>query len=89
MTELTLGQIVAGIAIITALISFYKLIVSGVDKTFEKHLMPLNDKMNKIDDKVNMLSDCIYQMLDHMQTNNNTGQMKRCLDEYNKWNREH
>lgn len=27
--------------------------------------------------------DMVYQMLDHMATNNNTGEMKRALDEYN------
>lgn len=27
--------------------------------------------------------DMIYQILDHLATNNNTGEMKRALDEYN------
>ena len=27
--------------------------------------------------------DMIYQMLDHLATNNNTGGMKKCLDDYN------
>jgi len=27
--------------------------------------------------------DMVYQMLDHMATNNNSGEMKRALDEYN------
>lgn len=27
--------------------------------------------------------DMIYQMLDHLATNNNSGEMKRALDEYN------
>lgn len=31
--------------------------------------------------------DMIYQMLDHMSSNNNTGQMKRALDEYNEYYR--
>lgn len=29
--------------------------------------------------------DMIYQMLDHLATNNNSGQMKRALDEYNSY----
>lgn len=33
-----------------------------------------NDKQN---------GDMIYQMLDHLATNNNSGEMKRALDEYN------
>ena len=35
-----------------------------------------------------MNSDMIYQMLDHLATNNNTGEMKRALDQYNKHFRE-
>lgn len=35
----------------------------------------------KDNDKVN--GDMIYQMLDHLATNNNTGEMKRALNEYN------
>lgn len=35
----------------------------------------------KQNDKIN--GDMIYQMLDHLSSNNNTGQMKRALDEYN------
>lgn len=30
-----------------------------------------------------MNSDMIYQILDHLATNNNTGEMKRALDDYN------
>lgn len=29
--------------------------------------------------------DMIYQMLDHLSTNNNTGEMKRALDQYNNY----
>lgn len=35
-----------------------------------------------------MNSDMIYQILDHLATNNNTGEMKRALDQYNKHFRE-
>lgn len=35
----------------------------------------------KDNDKAN--GDMIYQMLDHLATNNNTGEMKRALNEYN------
>lgn len=40
----------------------------------------------KSNDKAN--GDMIYQMLDHLATNNNTGEMKRALDQYNKHFRE-
>lgn len=36
----------------------------------------------KENDKAN--GDMIYQMLDHLATDNNTGEMKRALNEYNK-----
>ena len=29
--------------------------------------------------------DMIYQMLDHLATNNNTGEMKRALNQYNEY----
>ena len=32
-------------------------------------------------------SDMVYQILDHMATSNNTGQMKRCLEQYNEYYR--
>lgn len=35
------------------------------------------------------MSDIVYQMLDHMATNNNTGNMKRCLEAYVKFNIHH
>lgn len=40
----------------------------------------------KSNDKAN--GDMIYQILDHLATNNNTGEMKRALDQYNKHFRE-
>lgn len=37
----------------------------------------------KDNDKIN--GDMIYQMLDHLASNNNTGQMKRALNQYNEY----
>ena len=37
----------------------------------------------KENDKKN--GDMIYQMLDHLATNNNTGEMKRALNDYNSY----
>ena len=37
----------------------------------------------KKNDEVN--GDMIYQMLDHLASNNNTGQMKRALNQYNEY----
>jgi len=37
----------------------------------------------KKNDQVN--GDMIYQMLDHLATNNNTGEMKRALNKYNEY----
>ena len=37
----------------------------------------------KKNDEVN--GDMIYQMLDHLSTNNNSGQMKRALNDYNSY----
>ena len=40
------------------------------------HTLKENDKKN---------GDMIYQMLDHLASNNNSGEMKRALDQYNEY----
>lgn len=80
MNDITLGQIVMGIGTVTALWVFADKVLKGIDSMFNKHLEPLTKD-------VEMLKDITYQMLDHMATNNNTGGMKKALDEYNRYNR--
>ena len=80
MNDITIGQIVTVIGVITALWVFAEKVLKGIDSMFNKHLEPLNKD-------VEMLKDITYQMLDHMATNNNTGGMKKALDEYNRYNR--
>lgn len=40
------------------------------------HTLKQNDEKN---------GDMIYQMLDHLATNNNSGEMKRALNDYNQY----
>ena len=80
MNDITLGQVVIAIGTITALWVFAEKVLKGIEGMFTKHLAPLTSDME-------MLKDITYQMLDHMATNNNTGGMKKVLDEYNRYNR--
>lgn len=52
-----------------------------------KDIKDIKDDVSALKKNNEMNSDMIYQMLDHMATNNNTGQMKRALDEYNAFQR--
>lgn len=80
MENITLGQIALALATITAIWTFYQKVVKTIKDTFDEKLDPMKKD-------VEMIGDVVYQMLDHMATNNNTGNMKKALDDYNKFNR--
>ena len=67
------------IAIIPKLIDHY----SGTGKIV-KDISKDVEQLKKDQEKT---SDMVYQILDHMATSNNTGQMKRCLEQYNEYYR--
>lgn len=59
-----------------------------------KDIEEINNSLSEIKDDVSILKqndekngDMIYQMLDHLSTNNNTGGMKKALDDYNQYYR--
>ena len=74
---------------IAALIGAITAIWSVASKPFKdmhnisERLTKMETKLNKINRAVDIQGDMIYQLLDHAATNNNTGEMQRCLDEYN------
>lgn len=80
MNDITIGQIAVALATITAFWTFYQKVNKSIKDTFDEKLKPLKDD-------VSMISDVVYQMLDHMATNNNSGNMKQTLNEYNKYSR--
>ena len=43
----------------------------------------IKDAVNDLKDNDGIYGDMVYQMLDHLATNNNTGEMKRALNQYN------
>ena len=53
---------------------------SGLTKDIEE----IKEGVKDLTDSNKMNSDMIYQVLDHLATDNNTGEMKRALDAYNK-----
>lgn len=80
MNDITIGQVAAALAVITAFWTFYQKVNKSIKDTFDEKLDPLKKD-------VEMISDVVYQMLDHMATNNNTGVMKQTLNDYNKYSR--
>ena len=80
MNDITIGQVAAAIAVITAFWTFYQKVNKSIKDTFDEKLDPLKKD-------VEMISDVVYQMLDHMATNNNSGNMKQTLNDYNKYSR--
>lgn len=49
----------------------------------QKDIEEIKSGVKGLQDSNQMNSDMIYQILDHLATNNNTGEMKRALDKYN------
>ena len=48
-----------------------------------KDISDIKEGITDLNDSNKMNSDMIYQILDHLATDNNTGEMKRALNEYN------
>lgn len=76
MNDITLGQIGTVIAIITAFWVFTERVIKAY-----------KDMMKPMKDDILMLSNMTYQILDHMATNNNSGGMKKALDDFNAYAR--
>jgi GTP cyclohydrolase III len=45
----------------------------------------IGSKVDKIQQDQQKQGDMVYQLLSHAATNNNTGEMRRALDEYNEY----
>jgi len=76
--KLDIEKLLYIVGTITALWGFYKAIKKAFEETLDSKIAPLRKDVAKI-------GDITYQMLDHMSTNNNTGNMKKALDEYNNY----
>lgn len=87
MEDITLGQIIAVIGVITALWVFTDKVIKAWNNALDSKLKPLNDKYDEMQKDITMLGDVCYQMLSHMATENNTGGMQKALDDYNSYNR--
>lgn len=48
-----------------------------------KDIKDIKESVSELKASNQMNSDMIYQILDHLATENNTGEMKRALNEYN------
>lgn len=52
-----------------------------------KDIRDIKTDVSQLKKDTTMNSDMIYQMLDHLSTNNNSGGMKNALDKYNEYYR--
>lgn len=48
-----------------------------------KDIAEIKESLTDLKRNDTVYGDMVYQMLDHMATSNNTGEMKRALDQYN------
>lgn len=85
MTEITLGQIQNFLLFVGSFGGAVLVIVNAMKKVIENALKPTNDKIDELRENDNKNGDMIYQILDHLATKNNTGEMKRALNEYNEF----
>ena len=85
MTDITLGQIQNFLLFVGSFGGAIIVIVNAVKKVIENALKPTNDKIDELRENDNKNGDMIYQILDHLATKNNTGEMKRALNEYNEF----
>ena len=83
MEEITLGQIQSVMLFIIALGGAILTIVKATSSIIKKALEPTNQKIDELKENDEKNGDMIYQILDHLATNNNTGEMKRALKDYN------
>lgn len=51
----------------------------------KKDLADIKNDVSELKKNDEKNGDMIYQMLDHLATDNNTGEMKRALDQYNNY----
>jgi len=85
MTDITLGQIQNFLLFVGSFGGAIIVIVNAVKKVIENALKPTNDKIDELRENDKKNGDMIYQILDHLATKNNTGEMKRALNEYNEF----
>lgn len=86
MSDVVIVAIITGCcSLLAALIPMIVNAKSAIHKKVDKIAADLETVKTQQDET----SDIVYQMLDHMATNNNTGNMKRCLDAYVKFNIHH
>jgi hypothetical protein len=77
-------------AIVVAILGvFGNLLIAIVPKIVDlkygngKLLEKVSKDLEEVKQDSKITSDMMYNVLDHMATNNNTGGMKKCLDDYN------
>lgn len=76
--QLDLEKLLYIVGAISTLWGFYKLLKKAFIEALDERIIPIQKDVAKI-------GDITYQMLDHMSTNNNTGNMKKALDDYNNY----
>lgn len=90
----TLAEIVSLCTALTALVGAYKVIQKPLkdrkdkDEKLDKTLSELSSWTKDSTKLMKFHSEMLYAMLNHMATNNATGEMRDALDKYNRFFRE-
>ena len=74
------------IALITGICTLLSTVISkwiDYKSGMTKDVKDIKEDINILKQNDQKNGDMIYQMLDHLATNNNTGGMKKALDDYN------
>ena len=83
---ISLQDIITLAAVVGAIAALYT-VISKPFKTMndlKESVDTLVTTIDRIDKSVTLHGDMIYELLDHAATNNNTGGMKKVMDQYNK-----
>ena len=78
---ITLASIIGAIAVVW---NFGKKPFDAIKK-ISTDVESIGKKVDKIQQDQQKQGDMVYQLLSHAATNNNTGEMRRALDEYNEY----
>ena len=76
--KVDLEKVLYIVGAVSALWAFYAKLKKAFTDALDSRIDPIQKDVQKI-------GDITYQMLDHMSTNNNTGNMKKALDDYNNY----
>ena len=78
---IAIAGVIGALGVIWAVVSKPFKAIEELKKSVDK----LSENVNDLQDDLKMNGDMVYQLLNHASTNNNSGEMRRALNEYNEY----